>query len=333
MAPSPHVPHHRIRQGLAHPFTGVELPFLGPRQQGKVRDIYTVDDYLVLVATDRLSAFDRILGTVPYKGQVLNQLSAFWFEQTQDIIHNHLLEVPDPNVTVARRCRPLPVEVIVRGYITGVTRTALWYRYSQGERVIYGMVFPEGLQKNDPLPEPIITPTTKATQGGHDERLTRAQVVERGLVEPQLWEQICQAALALFRRGQELARQRGLILVDTKYEFGLTPEGEPVLIDEVHTPDSSRFWLADTYEERRAQGLEPENFDKEFIRLHYAAQGYRGDEEPFPLPEALAQQAAERYIQVYEMLTGRPFQPGEYPVPPRVEGHLRAWLQSIRRPA
>lgn len=316
-----------IETALAHPFTGVDLPFLGPKAAGKVRDIYTVDDQLVLITTDRLSAFDRILGAVPYKGQVLNQLSAFWFRETRDIIGNHFLEMPDPNVTVARRCRPLPVEVIVRGYITGVTKTALWYRYSQGERVIYGMAFPDGLQKNDPLPEPIITPTTKAEAGGHDERLTQAEVVERGLVPPDLWDRICRAAIALFKRGQEIARRGGLILVDTKYEFGLTPEGEPVLIDEVHTPDSSRFWLADTYESRRAQGLEPENFDKEFIRLYYAERGYRGDGEPFPLPEELAVQAARRYIQVYEMITGEPFRPGAYPAPPRIVRNLRAWLE------
>jgi phosphoribosylaminoimidazole-succinocarboxamide synthase len=308
---------------LTHPFSDVDLPFLGPKSQGKVRDMYDLDDRLILITTDRLSAFDRILGLVPYKGQVLNQLAAFWFQKTEDIIGNHFLKMPDPNVTIARKCRPLPVEVIVRGYISGVTKTALWYRYNQGERLIYGLEFPDGLQKNDPLPEPIITPTTKATGGGHDERLTSAEVVERGLVEPALWEKICQAAIAVFKRGQEIARQGGLILVDTKYEFGLTPDGEPVLIDEMHTPDSSRFWIADTYESRRAAGQEPENFDKEFIRLYYAEHGYRGDGEPFPMPVELAIQAARRYIRAYEMLTGQVFEPGEYPVPPRIERNLR----------
>ena len=315
-----------IEQALDQALDGVDLPFLGKRTRGKVRDIYRHDDHLILITTDRLSAFDRILGLVPFKGQVLNQLSAFWFEETRDIIGNHLIATPDPNVTVAQACKPLPVEVIVRGYISGVTKTALWYQYSQGKRTIYGMEFPDGLSKNDPLPEPIITPTTKATDGGHDERITSAQVVEMGLVEPERWAQICEAALAVFARGQAIARQAGLILVDTKYEFGVTPAGETVLIDEVHTPDSSRFWIADSYEARRAVGQEPENFDKEFVRLYYAAHGYRGDGEPFPLPAELAVQAAQRYIGAYERLTDRAFQPGEMPANQRIERNLRAFF-------
>lgn len=311
---------------LDHALAQVEIPGLDAPERGKVRDIFRHDDRLILVTTDRLSAFDRILGLVPFKGQVLNQLSAFWFEQTADLIGNHLLAVPDPNVSVVRRCEPLPVEVVVRGYITGVTQTALWYRYSQGERTIYGIDFPEGLRKNDPLPEPIITPTTKARDGGHDERITSAEVVERGLVDEESWSQICQAAVAIFRRGQEIARRGGLILVDTKYEFGRTPDGQIVLIDEVHTPDSSRFWLAESYADRHAAGQEPENFDKEFIRLYYAERGYRGDGEPFPMPPELAVQAARRYIQVYEMLTGTRFMPGELPAPARIVRNVQAWL-------
>jgi phosphoribosylaminoimidazole-succinocarboxamide synthase len=281
---------------------------------------------LILVTTDRLSAFDRILGLVPYKGQVLTQLSAFWFERTADIVPNHLMCLPDPNVTVARTCSPLAVEVVVRGFITGVTSTALWYRYSQGERIIYGIDFPNGLHKNDPLPEPIITPTTKARDGGHDERITSAEVVAQGLVDGEQWEQICAAAVAVFRRGQAIAQAGGLILVDTKYEFGLSPQGEVTLIDEVHTPDSSRFWLADTYQQRVAAGQEPDNFDKEFIRLYYAARGYRGEGEPFPLPPDLAVQAAARYIRTYELLTGQPFTPADQPAGPRIERNLRAWI-------
>lgn len=326
-----------IERALTHPFDGVDLPFLGPKRSRKVRDIYDLGDRLALITTDRLSAFDRILGLVPYKGQVLNQLAAFWFGQVADIIGSHFIESPDPNVTIGRRCTPLPVEVVVRGYITGVTSTALWYRYSQGERHIYGMDFPDGLRKNDALPAPIITPTTKAQDGGHDERITAAEIVERGLVPADLWEQVTAAAIAVFQRGQEVARRGGLILVDTKYEFGLTDDGELVLIDEMHTPDSSRFWTAESYERVTAEAqrgaeerggkererAEPENFDKEFIRLYYAAQGYRGEGEPFPMPEALAVQAAERYIRVYEMLTGRAFEPGEYPAGARIERNLR----------
>lgn len=315
----------QLQAALAVTLTTTDLPFLGPKRSGKVRDLYVQADRLILVTTDRLSAFDRILGAVPYKGQVLNQLAAFWFGQTQDIIANHLLAVPDPNVTIAHRCHPLPVEVVVRGYITGVTATALWYRYSQGERTIYGIDFPDGLQKNDPLPEPIITPTTKASAGGHDERITSAVVVTMGLVAPKQWEQICTAAIALFQRGQAIARQAGLILVDTKYEFGITDAGEVLLIDEVHTPDSSRFWIADSYQARHAAGEEPENFDKEFIRLYYAAHGYRGEGEPFPMPEPLRIEAAQRYIRTYEMLTGQTFAPGELPAEPRIERNLRLY--------
>jgi phosphoribosylaminoimidazole-succinocarboxamide synthase len=228
-------------------------------------------------------------------------------------------------VTVARACTPLPVEVVVRGYISGVTSTSLWQRYSEGERTIYGIDFPDGLRKNDPLPEPVITPTTKARDGGHDERITSHEIVERGLVAPEHWEAVCASAIAIFRRGQEIARRGGLILVDTKYEFGLSPAGEVTLIDEVHTPDSSRFWLADTYEQRLAAGQEPDNFDKEFIRLYYAARGYRGEGEPFPLPPELAVQTAARYIRTYELLTGQPFALAALPAGPRIEGAMVAW--------
>ena len=303
-----------------------DLSLLGPKTSGKVRDIYRRDDRLFLVTTDRLSAFDRILGLVPYKGQVLNQLAAFWFAQTADIIGNHLIATPDPNVTVARVCTPLLVEVVVRGYISGVTKTALWYRYSQGERTIYGIDFPDGLAKNDALPAPVITPTTKGGADGHDERITSADVTARGLATPAQWAQIREAALAVFRRGQEIAQQAGLILVDTKYEFGVTDAGDVVLIDEIHTPDSSRFWIADTYAARKAAGREPENFDKEFVRLYYAEHGYRGDGDPFPLPDELAVQAAQRYIRTYEMLTGEPFVPGELPAEPRIARNLHEWL-------
>lgn len=322
----------QVKAVLPLALDGIDLPFLGKRTRGKVRDLYRFQDdrcgdRLILITTDRLSAFDRILGLVPYKGQVLTQLSAWWFAQTQDIIPNHLIALPDPNVTIARVCEPLPVEVVVRGYITGVTSTALWNQYSQGARTIYGIDFPDGLRKNDPLPEPIITPTTKARDGGHDERITSAEVVEKGLVAADIWEQVSRAALALFRRGQELAQRGGLILVDTKYEFGLAPDGSVMLIDEIHTPDSSRFWIADTYEERIAAGQEPDNFDKEFIRLYYAARGYRGEGEPFPLPPELALQAALRYIRTYEWLTGASFEPAAYPAAPRIEANLRRWLE------
>lgn len=301
---------------------GVDIPELGPKIQGKVRDIYRRTNNgrreRILITTDRLSAFDRVLGLVPYKGQVLTQLSAFWFEQTAGVIGNHLIDLPDPNVTIAYECEALPVEVIVRGYISGVTQTALWYRYSLGERVIYGHSFPDGLRKNEPLPEPIITPTTKGGPTGHDERLTCAGVVDRGLLDAPTWARIQRAALEIFRRGQTIAARAGLILVDTKYEFGRLPGGQVVLIDEVHTPDSSRFWRADSYAARLAGGEEPENFDKEFIRLWYAERGYRGDGQPPAWDNDLAVAASLRYQQLYEMLTGHSFEPAPYPAEDRI---------------
>ncbi len=304
-------------------FQGVDLPLAG-KQSGKVRDWYVLSGgRRLLVTTDRLSAFDRILASVPYKGQVLNQLSAWWFDRTRDIVANHVLSLPDPNALVAREAAPFPVEVIVRGYITGVTSTALWYRYALGEREIYGYSFPDGLQKNQVLPHPIITPTTKGGPTGHDERLTCPEVVEKGYLDARTWNTVQEAALALFERGQQVARQAGLILVDTKYEFGRAPDGTIMVIDEVHTPDSSRFWKAGTYAERFAGGEEPENFDKEFIRLAYAERGYRGDGEAPAMPDSLWVAASRRYVAIYEMLTGEAFAPAPYPVEPRLLENLK----------
>lgn len=303
----------QIAAALPHALWTVDLAGLGPKRSGKVRDIYTVGDRLVMIATDRISAFDRVLGVIPYKGEVLNRLSAWWFAQTQDIVPNHVISVPDPNVMIVRRAEPLLVEVVVRGYITGVTKTSLWTLYAQGERRPYGIPLPEGLQKNDPLPHPIITPTTKAPSGAHDEVLTREEILARGLVPEPLWREIEERALALFARGQALAREAGLILVDTKYEFGLA-NGELVLIDELHTPDSSRYWRADTYR----RGHEPESLDKEFVRAWFAQQGYRGEGDPPAMPLEVIVGAAARYIAVYERLTGQPFEPGEVPAAPRI---------------
>ena len=309
--------YEEIIAAIPHALLRVDAPELGPRSEGKVRDMYMQGNRRILITTDRVSAFDQVLGAIPFKGQVLNQLAAWWFEQTSDIVANHVLDVPDPNVTIAREADALPVEVIVRGYITGVTSTALWTLYNAGVERPYGLELPAGLRKNDPLPEPVITPTTKASGGAHDERLTSAEVVERGLVEPALWEEIQQAALAVFKRGQQIARRAGLILVDTKYEFGLI-DGKPALIDEVHTPDSSRYWIADSYEAVRGSDREPESFDKEFLRLWFVGQGYRGDGPPPVMPPEFIAQVAERYIAAYERLTGRPFVPGAQPVAERI---------------
>ncbi|HCK67435.1 MAG TPA: phosphoribosylaminoimidazolesuccinocarboxamide synthase [Anaerolineae bacterium] len=299
------------------------LPLAG-KQSGKVRDWYDLQNgQRLIVTTDRLSAFDRILARVPYKGQVLNQLSAWWFEQTKDIIPNHLISIPDPNAAIVQKVNPIQVEVIVRGYITGVTSTALWHRYSLGERNIYGYDFPEGLKKNQKLPEPIITPTTKGGETGHDERLTCAEVVEKKILDEATWNQVQTAALAIFNRGQELAAKAELILVDTKYEFGLTDDGQVMLIDEVHTPDSSRFWKSNGYQKLFNEGKEPENFDKEFIRIAYADKGYRGDGEIPSMPNDLWTSASRRYIAIYEMLTRKTFKPGSYPIEERLLKNIK----------
>ncbi len=320
-----------IVAALPHAIGETDLPLAG-RGSGKVRDWYSLDGgRRLLVTTDRLSAFDRILAQVPFKGQVLNQLAANWFEQIADIIPSHVISVPDPNVLVATEAEPFPVEVVVRGYITGVTTTALWHRYSLGEREIYGYRFPEGLRKNQNLPEPIITPTTKggpvagrsAGASGHDERLTCEEVVDQGWLDAQTWEQVQAAALAIFKRGQRVAREAGLLLVDTKYEFGRGPEGKVLLIDEVHTPDSSRFWKADSYLERFAAGEEPESFDKEFVRLEYSDLGYRGDGPPPQMSDDLWVATSQRYIALFEMLTGQTFEPAGYPAEPRLVANLR----------
>jgi len=311
-----------IRALLPMALRGTDLRLPG-RVSGKVRDAYALPGgRRLLVTTDRLSAFDRILACVPYKGQVLNELSAWWFGQTSGVAAHHLVHVPDPNAAVVVEAEPFSVEVIVRGYITGVTSTALWRRYELGERDIYGYRLPEGLRKNEPLPRAMITPTTKGGASGHDERLTCAEVVSRGLLAAAVWDEVQAAALAVFARGQALAQRAGLILVDTKYEFGRAPDGTVLLIDEVHTPDSSRFWDGESYAARLTAGLEPDNLDKEFVRLAYAAHEYRGDGDPPAMSDELWVAAAQRYIAVYERLTGSGFVPGAYPVEPRLHAIL-----------
>ncbi|MFZ2636304.1 MAG: phosphoribosylaminoimidazolesuccinocarboxamide synthase [Rectinemataceae bacterium] len=316
------VDRKRIGNSLGSAFDGSGLPERG-RHSGKVREWYSLPDgHLFMATTDRLSAFDRILASVPWKGQVLNQLSAWWFEETKDIVPNHFVSAPDPNVSLLRPAAPLPVEVIVRGYITGVTSTALWHRYSLGEREIYGYRFSGGLRKNQRLPEAVITPTTKGGPTGHDERLTCDEVVSKGLVEEGLWKRVMEASHALYARGVERATRAGLILVDTKYEFGVDRDGNLLLIDEVHTPDSSRFWKADTYDARFETGTEPESFDKEYVRIEYAARGYRGDGEAPKLPESVWIDTSVLYQTSYEKLTGRDFVPAEYPAGPRITALL-----------
>jgi phosphoribosylaminoimidazole-succinocarboxamide synthase len=306
------------------PFTDIDLP-LPDRRDGKVRVSYALgDEQRLFVTTDRLSAFDRVVAGVPYKGQVLNQLAAWWFGRTADVVANHVVAVPDPNLLVARAATTLPVEVVVRGYITGVTSTSLWRAYADGARTIYGHRFPDGLRKNTALPAPIVTPTTKPPAGStvHDEPLTSPEVVERGLVEAGRWQHVTDVALEVFRRGQEVAAAAGLILADTKYEFGLAADGELLLIDELHTPDSSRFWVAATYEERLAAGEEPESLDKEVVRRALADAGFTGDGDVPDLPDDVWSATSSRYIDAYERLTGSSFEPGDYPVAARITACL-----------
>ncbi len=299
---------------------------------GKVREAWTLDgNRRLLVTTDRLSAFDRVVGLVENKGQVLNQLSAWWFESTADIVANHVVAVPDPQAMVVLDATPLPIEVVVRNRLTGSTSTSVLPRYRQGERLLYGHLLPDGLTDHGPLPEPLITPTTKATGGAHDVPVTVGEVVERGLVEPGLWAEVQKVALAVFERGTRIAADAGFVLADTKYEFGILSDGSLVLIDEVHTPDSSRFWDVESLERRLAAGEGPESFDKEPVRLALRAAGYRGDGPPPELPAEVWQATSERYVHLYETLTGKAFEPGERPIGPRVEANISRYLNKSNR--
>lgn len=295
----------QIQEALPYCLTETHFEF-GKKYQGKVRDTYDVGDRLIIVTTDRQSAFDRVLASVPYKGHVLNLTSAWWFEQTKHIIPNHVLSIPDPNVTIAKKCSVFPIEFVVRGYITGTTSTSLWTQYKNGNRNYCGNPLPEGLQKNQRLAKPIITPTTKET--AHDRPITPAEIVAEGWMTQDDWEYASAAALRLFQYGVERAAKNGLILVDTKYEMGKDAEGNIVLIDEIHTPDSSRYWLSDSYENRMANGQEPENIDKEFLRLWFAehCDPYKDAVLPEP-PAELIVKLSSRYIQLFEMITGNRF--------------------------
>nr|WP_051340618.1 phosphoribosylaminoimidazolesuccinocarboxamide synthase [Azospirillum halopraeferens] len=305
------------------------IPELPNHYRGKVRDNYDLPDgRRIIVASDRLSAFDIILTAIPFKGQVLTQTARYWFEQTADIIANHVLEYPDPNVVVCRRLRILPVEVVVRDYMAGTTSTSIWSMYKQGRREMYGIRFPDGLEENRKLPRTVLTPTTKADQGGHDEPITPDEIVARGLLTAEQWATVSQAALALFARGRELAAKNGLILVDTKYEFGIDESGTIMLADEIHTPDSSRYWMQDSYEERVAAGQRPLSFDKDFVRTWVSGRcdPYR---DPIPeIPADLIADTAAVYIRAFETITGQPFPlPAEpEPVLERIRRNLAAYV-------
>jgi phosphoribosylaminoimidazole-succinocarboxamide synthase len=307
--------------------THFQLPGQTDFYRGKVRDVYTVGDRLVVIATDRISAFDRILPRpIPYKGAVLNQMAAYFLEATRDICPNWLLSTPDPNVSIGYRCRPLRVEMIVRGYLAGHAAR----QYAAGRRTLCGVPLPEGLRENDPLPHPIITPTTKAADG-HDEDISREEIIERGIVSAEEYALMEAYTQALFRRGTQMAAQRGLILVDTKYEFG-EYRGQIMLIDEVHTPDSSRYFYADGYAERQAFGQRQRQLSKEFVREWLMARGFQGKEgQPIPdMPDDFVREVSERYIELFEQMTGRSFVRDTSDEPlSRIERNLLRALQEL----
>lgn len=299
-----------IRQALATPLEGSDLGDLGEKYTGKVRDNYSAaDGKRYIVTSDRISAFDRVLGTLPLKGQVLQWVTAFWFEKTKELVPNHVLSVPDPNVMVVKECKPLGAEMVVRAYITGVTGTSIWTHYSQGKRTFCGHELPEGLKKDQKLAEPILTPSSKAPKGEHDVSMSRAELIEQGYITPEDFDAAAELAMKLFKFGSEHCAKQGLILVDTKYEFGKDADGNICVIDEIHTPDSSRYWYAKSYEERFEQGLAPESFDKEYVRRWLADQGFRGDGDVPVIPDDIKVEAVRRYIQACETVVGETFEP------------------------
>ncbi|MBL0372902.1 phosphoribosylaminoimidazolesuccinocarboxamide synthase [Rhizobium sp. KVB221] len=282
------------------------IPELPNYYKGKVRDNYDLPDgKRIIIATDRLSAFDRILSSIPLKGQVLTQTARFWFEKTADICPNHVIAYPHPNVVIGERLEILPVEIVVRGYLAGTTSTSILTKYKAGERSMYGITLPDGMRDNERLPEPIITPTTKAFDGGHDEPLSGAEILEQGLLSEAQWNVVSRFALALFKRGQEMSAERGLILADTKYEFGINKAGNIILADEIHTPDSSRYWIADSYTEALANGTRPASFDKDFIRAWVAERCDPYKDEIPAIPAELVAQASKVYLDAYAMITGK----------------------------
>ena len=310
----------RIKLELNNALGGTDFA-VGKRISGKVRDSYLLPGgRRALVTTDRVSAFDRILGTIPFKGQVLNQIAAYWFEATKDIVPNHVISTPDPNVMVVAECEQLPLEFIVRGYITGVTETSAWTNYARGTRVICGNKLPDGLRKDQKLERPILTPTTKHEV--HDRNISRDEAISEGLISPELFDEAAAVCFKMFEAGTREAAKRGLILVDTKYELGLL-NGKLVVSDEIHTPDSSRYWYADTYEELFAKGEPQRKLDKEYVREWLAARGFRGEGEPPALTDEVRIEAAKRYITAYELITGRDFIPAEGAIAPRVEAALK----------
>jgi phosphoribosylaminoimidazole-succinocarboxamide synthase len=300
-----------LRGQLERPLARTDFQGLGEKYEGKVRNCYiTADGRRIIVVTDRVSAFDVVLGTIPCKGQILNQIAQYWFEQTAHIAPNHMLEVPDPNVMIGRECEPLKAEFVMRAYLTGTTSTSIWRHYERGERRFCGHALPEGMKQHERLPAPILTPSTKADKGDHDVSASRDELLAMGVISADDFDRAAQMVQALFEFGQRRAAERGLLLVDTKYELGRAPDGDIRVIDEIHTPDSSRYWYAGDYDDRMSRGESPRSIDKEYVRRWMVDNhGYRGDGPPPPIPDDVKVEAAKRYIEIYEVMTGREFVP------------------------
>lgn len=311
----------RLRAQLPYTLAQADFPALGQLYRGKVRDNYSKGDRIVMITTDRLSAFDRVLTTVPFKGELLNRLTTFWFDKTRDVAPNHILDIPDPSVLVVRRCQPLAVEMVVRGYITG----SLWRDFQAGKGAkAYGIDLPKDLRKDQKFDQPILTPSTKEEVGKHDEPISPKELVARGTITRKQWDEMARVTLDLFAAGQAWAKKRGLILVDTKYEFGLDPSGKLLVIDEIHTPDSSRYWIAEGSEERFRKGEEQKNLDKEFFRQWLIKErNYQGD-GPLPqIPDEVRSNLAAKYLELVRTLTGE--------TPPLEAGDTRARIEKALR--
>jgi phosphoribosylaminoimidazole-succinocarboxamide synthase len=314
------IPDEKLQAQLPHTLRQLDLPALGDLYRGKVRDNYSRGDRIVMITTDRISAFDHVLGTIPFKGEVLSRLTAFWFDKVKDIAPTHIVDVPDPSVMVVKRAKALPIEIVIRGYITG----SLWRDYQAGKAGAYGIDWPKGLRKDQAFEKPIITPSTKAEYGKHDEPISEQEILAKKLVAPEIWREATAVAHRLFARGQEWARSRGLILVDTKYEMGIA-DGKLVVIDEIHTPDSSRYWVAQGYQDRFEKGVDQEMLDKENIRQWLIKEhGFSGHGKPPPLSDEVRVMLARKYIEVFERLTGETFSSEIGSVAARIERNLKA---------
>jgi phosphoribosylaminoimidazole-succinocarboxamide synthase len=331
------IPDAQLRAQLPHTLRQIDLPALGELYRGKVRDNYSRGDRIVMITTDRISAFDHVLGTIPFKGEVLSRLTAFWFDKVKDIAPTHLVDVPDPSVQVVKRAKPFPIEIVIRGYITG----SLWRDYEAGKAGAYGIEWPKGLRKDQRFDRAIITPSTKAEYGKHDEPISEQEILAKGIVAADLWKEATGIAHRLFQRGQEWAAKRGLILVDTKYEMGVVAEEDGsagrrgdasapsgaklIVIDEIHTPDSSRYWIADGYAERFAKGEDQQMLDKENVRQWLIREhGFSGHGKPPPLTDEVRVMLARKYIDVYERLTGETFSSAVGAVDERIQRNLKA---------